>query len=89
MEKINLTEEELKELVQLRTDISNMYIQLGQLSLQKSDYLKQIKEQEYEILKTQDELKERERVIYSNIGNKYGEGNVDLESGVFTPIIKE
>lgn len=89
MEDIKLTAGELKDLIDLRTDVTNMLINLGQLAMEKKQILKEIGEKETEILSSQEPLKKRETDLYSSIGNKYGEGNVNLESGVFSPSEKK
>lgn len=85
MAEIKLTAGELKDLVDLRSDVTNMLINLGQLAMERKQIQKEIDNKETEILSSQEELKKRETDLYSTIGAKYGEGNVDLETGVFTP----
>ena len=89
MAEKKLTKEELKKLVKLREDISNLYIQVGQIHFQKVEALKSFKVKEDEFQVEQEKLKEREIELYTKIGKKYGKGNIDLESGLFTPIIEE
>ena len=86
MEEIKLTEKEIKLLVDLRHDVSQLYVQIGQFYLQKKDTLNELDKREEKLLSESRELKERETIIYNEIGDKYGHGNINLETGVFTPI---
>lgn len=85
MEEIKLTEKEIQALIDLRQDVSNLYIQLGQLYIQKKELLEEYDKKEKELLTDSQSLKERETKLYNEIGDKYGHGNVNLETGVFTP----
>ena len=77
----SFTEQELKELVDLRTEVSQLTAQMGQL------YVNKIKLEEVE-LKLKKELKsleEKETNIAKKLSDKYGNGSIDLNSGTFTP----
>jgi len=73
--------EELKQLKNLRTELSNMTAQFGQL------YVNKIKLEEQEtILKKQlAELEQKETILAKSLTTKYGKGSIDLETGTFTP----
>jgi predicted FMN-binding regulatory protein PaiB len=77
----SFTEQELKELVDLRTEVSQLTATMGQL------YVNKIKLEETE-LKLKKELKvleEKEINIAKKLSDKYGNGSIDLSSGTFTP----
>jgi hypothetical protein len=73
--------EELNELKQLRTDLSNMTAQFGQLTINKI----KLEEQEIILKKQLAELEQKENVLAKNLTTKYGKGSIDLETGTFTP----
>ena len=79
---ISFSPEELNELKQLRTDLSNMTAQFGQLTINKI----KIEEQETILKKQLVELEQKENTIAKKLTSKYGKGSIDLESGTFTPI---
>ena len=77
----SFTEEELKNLIKIRDQVSQLTAQMGQL------YINKIKLEEAE--KTlRDELKTleaKESSIAQTLSSKYGKGSIDLASGTFTP----
>ena len=77
----SFTPEELTQLTELRSEISQLTAQMGQL------YINKIKLEEAE--KTlRDELKTleaKESSIAQTLSSKYGKGSIDLASGTFTP----
>ena len=73
--------EELNELKQLRTDLSNITAQFGQITVNKI----KLEEQETILKKQLAELEQKENIIAKKLTNKYGKGSIDLETGTFTP----
>ena len=73
--------EELNELKQLRTDLSTMTAQFGQLTINKI----KLEEQETILKKQLAELEQKENTLAKNLTTKYGKGSIDLETGTFTP----
>ena len=73
--------EELNELKQLRTDLSTIAAQFGQLTINKI----KIEEQETLLKKQLTELEQKENVLAKNLTTKYGKGSIDLATGTFTP----
>lgn len=80
MEKIKLTDDEIKSLRDLRTESDSITIQLGTLEVQFEE-LKIVKSQ---ILQRFQLLKQNQNTIGIALNQKYGEGAVDLDSGEFT-----
>ena len=77
----SFNEQELNELKELRNKLSQLTLQFGQVSISMLK-LKETKEQ----LKTQlSKLEKEETNIAKKLSDKYGEGNIDLGSGTFTP----
>jgi archaellum component FlaC len=80
MEEIKLSQEEIETLTKLQDTQSNIITNLGQLEyniqlleLQKEDLTEQI-----------EELKKTELKIGQDLTKKYGNGNIDLDTGIFT-----
>lgn len=80
MEQIKLSQEELSTLTQLQETQSNIINTLGQL-----EYNIQLLELQKESLTEQiEELKKAENKAGQDLTEKYGNGSIDLNSGVFT-----
>ena len=80
MEQIKLSQEELSTLTQLQETQSNIINTLGQL-----EYNIQLLELQKESLTEQiEELKKDENKDGQDLTEKYGNGSIDLNSGVFT-----
>ena len=78
---VSFSPEELNELKQLRTDLSTMTAQFGQLAINKI----KLEEQETILKKQLAELEQKENNLAKSLTNKYGKGSIDLETGTFTP----
>ena len=73
MSKIKLSEKELQTLKELQTKGNQLIFTLGQIEAQKASVFNQIQEVQLENDKIGKELQE-----------KYGDGNINLETGEFT-----
>ncbi len=73
MSKIKLSEKELQQLKELQTEGNELIFSLGQIEAQKVSIYSSIRIVQEKQLKLGKELQE-----------KYGDGNIDLESGEFT-----
>ena len=84
-----LTETELNALKELREKYALSTTQFGQLKIEKRLLQKELDrlnrlEEEFE---TQyDAIIESEIVLVKQIEEAYGQGNVDLDTGIFTPV---
>ena len=86
---IKFTEEELKELTDLRTGYSTTQAQLGAIKVQQT-----LAERQYDALtKAEDELKQnyinltdKESELVQRFNEKYGVGTVNIDSGEFVPV---
>ena len=84
-----LTESELNALRELREKYALSTTQFGQLKIEKRLLQKELDrlnrlEEEFE---TQyDAIIESEIVLVKQIEETYGQGNIDLETGIFTPV---
>lgn len=74
MNSTKLTQEELEQLNKSQLQINQIVVSLGQLEIQKSNLLKQL-----------DTIQEENKTLGKTLQEKYGDGNIDLEKGEFTP----
>jgi hypothetical protein len=89
MEQIKFTQEEVNSINQLKTDVELVFIQLGQLSVERKRRNDELDEIESELLEKHKELVNTELELFKNLNEKYGDGNYDPNTGVFTPINNE
>ena len=86
---IKFTEEELKQLTDLRNGYTTTQAQLGAVKVQQT-----LAERQYDALtKAEDELKknyigltDKESELVQRFNEKYGVGTVNIESGEFLPV---
>jgi len=79
MEKKVLTQEELQEIKAIQTENTSVVSQFGELEVVTQNLL--IRKEE--LVKKFKELKDREVAIGNILQEKYGNGNIDLETGEF------
>ena len=77
----SFSKEELDQLKKLRTELSNMTAQFGQLYINKV----KLEEQETLLKKQLAELEQKENTLTKELTDKYGKGSINLETGTFTP----
>jgi len=73
MSKIKLSEKELQQLKELQTEGNELVFSLGQIEAQKVSIYSSIKI-----------VQEKQLKLGKDLQEKYGDGNIDLESGEFT-----
>ena len=86
--KIKLSEEELASISELRMTILANVETLGRLNIKKHFLQKDLAEVEFELinaLQSSEELDSKERELTNSIVEKYGEGNLDFQTGEYTP----
>ena len=86
---ITLTESELNALRELREKYALSTTQFGQLKIEKrliSKELERLDRLEEEFESQYDAIIETEVALVKQIEETYGQGNVDLETGIFTPV---
>jgi hypothetical protein len=77
----SFSEQELKEIKDLRLSLNTLTFQLGQVYIEKM----KIEEQE-NIFKNQlKDLEKKEISIAKTLSSKYGKGSIDIETGTFIP----
>ena len=91
-DEIKFTDEELKSLSELSQGYQNIQSAFGQLRVQKI-LLEQQKEslEEAEVKMEADyaENQQKERDLVKELNEKYGPGQLDPQTGVFTPVPQE
>jgi hypothetical protein len=91
-EEIKFTEEELKELSGLQTSYQEKQAILGQLAVQRillDQQVEAIETRQTEVESEYSDVQQTERDLVQKLNEKYGPGQLDPESGVFTPIPQE
>ena len=86
---ITLTESELNALRELREKYALSTTQFGQLKIEKrliSKELERLDRLEEEFESQYDAIIESEISLVKQIEDSYGQGHVDLETGMFTPV---
>ncbi len=79
-EQIKLSQEEIDQIKQLQSNQQALVGQFGQVEYQ----LQLLEMQKDKLVETIGALQEEETKIGQGLNEKYGNGTVDLESGVFT-----
>jgi len=86
MEKqIQFTQEEVAQLSDLRRDVSDVFLQLGQISIERKRRLDELDLLESQLLEKHKELQKSEENLFKSLNEKYGDGNYDPSTNVFTP----
>jgi hypothetical protein len=87
-DEIKFTEKELQTLNDLQVKYNTITNQFGQLAIAKLNLEKQtevVNDQEFKLQEELDQAREQEQEILNDITEKYGPGQLDPQSGVFTP----
>ena len=84
----NFTDEELQELRDLQTNYQQKVFDFGNLKVEKMLMEKrqaELDEREVELQEGWEGVQEQERELVAKLTDKYGPGQLDPTSGVFTP----
>ena len=87
-EEIKFSEEELKSLGELSQGYQNIQNAFGQLRVQKilaQQQLDGLEEAEVKMEGDYTDLQQKERDLVADLNKKYGPGQLDPQTGVFTP----
>ena len=85
---IKFTDDELKSLQDLQNSYQGKQLQFGQLRVQRllvQQQLDAIDDTEAKLEVEYGEVQETERKLVADLNEKYGPGNLDPATGVFTP----
>ena len=86
--EIKFTEDELKSLGDLQGKYNVVTNKFGQLAIAKLNFEKQqesIEEEEFKNTEELESVRTEEQELLNTITEKYGPGQLDPQSGVFTP----
>jgi len=87
-QETKFSEEELKSLQELQNSYQQKQLQFGQLRVQRllvQQQLDAIDDTEAKLEVEYSEVQETERKLVADLNEKYGPGNLDPATGVFTP----
>ncbi len=87
-EPFKITDEEIGEIQTLRNKFQEKVFLFGNLYLEKfkvDESIKEISERELQLNNDWKILQKQESEMIDSILKKYGEGNLDLSKGIFTP----
>jgi len=87
-QETKFSEEELKSLQDLQNSYQQKQLQFGQLEVQRllvSQQLEQLDNAKTKLEVEYGEVQETERTLVQSLNEKYGPGNLDPATGVFTP----
>ena len=83
-EKIKLTEDEIKELTDIRNNFSNLTLMIGETEIGVAN----LKNRKNELLNGLAKITEKQNDLSKKLEDKYGKGNISLDTGEFSPIEK-
>lgn len=84
-----LTPEELKTVQEIRVKYAEVAAKLGQLKIEQimlSAQQKALNDFESKLTQEYLDTQSKEATLSEELSKKYGSGNIDLETGVFTPV---
>jgi len=84
--EIKFTEEEVGKINSLRQDVSNLFVQLGQLQVEKRRRVEEIENLENELLNKHSALVQNEKDMFSELNGKYGDGKYGPWSNRFVAV---
>ena len=91
-EEIKFTDEELKSLQDLSQSYQNIQASFGQMKVQKILNQQQadaLEEAEVKMDADYKDIQDKERELVQQLNEKYGPGQLDPQTGVFTPVPQE
>ncbi len=89
MEQQQFTQEELNEIKQIQSNYQTVGLDLVQIKLailNAENQLEALKLEEKALTERVLDINQNEKKLAKELEQKYGKGEIDLESGVFTPI---
>ena len=91
-DEIKFTDEELKSLSDLSQSYQNIQSSFGQIRVQKilaEQQAEALEEAEVKMEADYKEMQDTERELVQQLNEKYGPGQLDPQTGVFTPVPQE
>jgi len=91
MSEVKFTDDELKSIQEISQKSNEITNRFGQLAIAKINLEKQseaVEEEEFKLLEELEDLKKQEQETLQSITDKYGPGQLDPQTGVFTPSVE-
>ena len=88
-EQIKFTEEEIQEIRQIQSNYQTIGLELVQIKLaltSAQSQLEALQVEERMLTERISDVNDKEKQIAKDLEAKYGKGEIDLESGMFTPL---
>ena len=85
-EQIKFTEQEVNQINELRQGFTRVFVELGELTIDKKKRIEEFDNLESKLQQRHDELLQTEEKLFKSLNEKYGDGNYDPNTGIFTPI---
>ena len=88
-DEIKFSDEELKDLGELQQSYQDKQAMLGQIAVQKiilNQQVEAIENRQAELEGEYEEVQQTERDLVQKLNEKYGPGQLDPQTGVFTPV---
>jgi len=83
--EIKFTKEEVQQIQTISNQVANTFQRLGELDIRR----KQLDDARNQVLEDFNNIKAQEQQLYSKLNEKYGDGNYDPTTNVFTPMEKQ
>ena len=82
MDKIKLTEDEIKDLTEVRTNFQKTTLIIGETEIG----IINLKSRKEDLIATLRKLDEKQSELAKKLEDKYGKGSISLDTNEFTPI---
>ena len=86
--EIKFTKDELKSLTEVKSGYDNIQVSLGRLEIlriQTENKLEQLSNERLRLETQYNQIQVQENELVNELNEKYGAGNLNPETGVFTP----
>lgn len=87
-EKIKFSEDELKQIANLQSKYEHTLFRMGETQIRRymiNEEIEKLKTIENELKEKYMGIQKEEEDILNELSNKYGEGELDIKTGTFTP----
>ena len=81
MEIKKLSQEELQEIGQIRSEYTTLYANIGLIQVK----IKELESESLSYYESLESLKQKEIEVFEKLKSIYGNGTIDLETGEFKP----
>ena len=86
--KVKLTDDEIKSIKEVQQGYQQLQTTIGSVHLRKHQLILQVEEAEKQLVELEvnfTQMRNEEVELLKNLEEKYGQGNLDMVSGEFTP----